>query len=100
MRVLFIGYHEINRKQVCVGCHPDKHFHILYFNARSVCPKLDELHAPEVVCVTETWLCDEIGESEATILGYICIRCGRNRHGGVVIALSISDKLEHQVQRN
>ena len=66
------------------------------------CPKLDELHAlcdiekPEVVCITETWLCDDIGESEASIPGYNCIRCDRNRHGGEV-ALFISDKLECQV---
>ena len=55
------------------GVRPDKHLHILYFNVRSLCPKLDELHAlcdiekPEVVCITETWLCDDIGESEVSI---------------------------------
>ena len=42
-------------------------------------PKLDKLHAlcdierPEVVCITETWLCDDIGESEFSIPGYNCV---------------------------
>ena len=49
-----------------------------------------------VVCITKTWLCDDIGESEVSIPGYNCVRCDRNRHGGGV-ALFISDKLEYQV---
>ena len=48
------------------------------------------------MCITETWLCDDIGESEASIPGYNCIRCYRNRYGGGV-ALFISDKLEFEV---
>ena len=93
---------KLAEKHAVRGVHPDKHLHILYFNARSLCPKLDKLRAlcdiekPEVVCITETWLCDDIGESEASIPGYNCIRCDRNRHGGGV-ALFISDKLECQV---
>ena len=51
------------------------------------------------MCFTETWLCDDTGESEFFIPGYICIRCNRNRHGSGV-ALFISDKLDNQVQRN
>ena len=47
-------------------------------------------------CITETWLCDVIGESEVSIPGYRCVRCDRNRHGGGV-PLFISDKLEYQV---
>ena len=37
---------------------------ILYFNARSWLPKLDELHLiveaerPDIICVNETWLSD------------------------------------------
>ena len=42
------------------------------------------------------WSSDHIGESEASIPGYNCIRCDRNRHGGGV-ALLISDKLEYKV---
>ena len=39
---------------------------ILYFNARSVLPKFDELQAvslmldPDIICITETWLSSEI----------------------------------------
>ena len=97
---------ELTEKHAVRGDRPDKHKHkqlrILYFNARSLYPKLDELHAlcdierPEVVCITETWLCGDIGESEFSIPGYSCVRCDRNRHGGGV-ALFISDQLEYQV---
>ena len=69
---------KLAEKHAMRGVRPDKHLHILYY-ARSLCPKLDELHAlcdiekPEVVCITETWLCDDIGESEVSIPGYKCI---------------------------
>ena len=92
------------------GAHPNKrgkiecsnNLRILYFNARSLYPKFDELCAqydmekPDVVCITETWLCEDIIESECVIRGYKCIRYDRNRHGGGV-ALFISNKLEFQV---
>lgn len=69
------------------GVCPDKHLRILYFNARSLCRRLDELHAlcemerPEVVCITETWLCDDIWWIIIPILGSSCIRCDRYRQG-------------------
>ena len=75
---------------------------ILYFNARSLYPKEDELRAlcdmekPDIVSITETWLYEDICESESYIIGYKCVRCDRNRHGGGV-ALFISEKLEFQV---
>lgn len=92
------------------GVRPDSHgknwgsknLHILYFNARSLYPKIDELCAhcdiekPDVVCLTETWLCADILESECAIPGYQCVRCDRNRHGGG-IALFISNNFEFQV---
>ena len=60
------------------GAHPDKHgktecsgnLRMLYCNARSLYPKFDELCAqcdmekPDIVCLTETWLCEDITESE------------------------------------
>ena len=48
------------------------------------------------MCITETWLCDDIGESDASIPGYNCIRCDRNIHGAGS-ALFLSDKLEYQI---
>ena len=79
-----------------------KNLRILYFNARSLYPKLDELSAqcdiekPDVVCLTETWLSEDIMESECAIPGYQCVRCDRNRHGGG-IALYISNEFEFLV---
>jgi len=86
------------------GC-PDthcKHLSILYFNARSLYPKLDELRVlctlqtPDIICIAETWLCGDIENSECHLPGYNCIRCDRDRHGGGV-ALFISDKLGYEV---
>ena len=64
---------------------------ILYFNARSLLPKFDELllltdsHRPDVICITESWLCPDILDSEISISGYQTMRLDRNRHGGGVL---------------
>ena len=64
---------------------------ILYFNARSLVPKLDYLRVlcaaqlPDIVCITETWLDNSISDNELTIPGYCIIRLDRNRHGGGVL---------------
>jgi len=64
---------------------------ILYYNARSLLPKVDELAAtakvlqPTIICVVETWLSDQVTDPEISIEGYITHRLDRNRHGGGVI---------------
>ena len=64
---------------------------ILYYNARSLYPKLDQLkveclvHNPHVVCITETWLDSTITDSELYIPEFDIVRLDRNRHGGGVI---------------
>ena len=64
---------------------------IMYFNARSLLPKLDELMVladdsnPDVICITETWLSGEISDNELSIVGYLLYRRDRDRHGGGVL---------------
>ena len=64
---------------------------ILYFNARSLLPKLDYLtlsisiYHPHVICVVETWLSSEVSTSEIDIPGYQLYRKDRNRHGGGIL---------------
>ena len=64
---------------------------ILYYNARSLFPKIDELttlctlHNPGIVCVVETWLSSDMGDSELSIPNYQVIRLDHNRHGGGVL---------------
>ena len=64
---------------------------IIYYNARSLLPKLDELRAVteaenlDIVCIVETWLSNEISDSELTINNYQILRLDRDRHGGGVI---------------
>ena len=68
-----------------------KCFNILYFNARSILPKLDELKVlaednnPDVICIAESWLCQEISNVEVSISGYLLYRHDRDRHGGGVL---------------
>ncbi len=64
---------------------------IIYFNTRSLVPKFDELclvvesHSPYVVSIVESWLCDDIPDSEIHIPGYQLLCNDRNRHGGGVL---------------
>ena len=64
---------------------------VLYFNARSLLPKFDELAAtvdalqPTVICIVESWLSEEISDSEISIQGYTIYRLDWNRHGGGVM---------------
>ena len=58
----------------------------LYYNARSIIPKLIcSDTTPDIVCIVETWLHDSISDSELTINGYNLVRQDRNRHGGGVM---------------
>ena len=76
------------------GVRPDSlanQLQILYFNARSLLPKLDYLRVlcaaqlPDIVCIVETWLDSGISNDELTIPGYCITRLDRNRHGGGVL---------------
>ena len=64
---------------------------ILYFNARSILPKLDELfvlaetHNPDIICIVESWLNVDIVDAEVAIPGYVSCRADRDRHGGGII---------------
>ena len=60
---------------------------ILYYNARSLIPKIDELrilcdtHRPNVVRIVESWL-ESISDTELAINNYQILSLNRNRHGG------------------
>ena len=68
-----------------------KEFSILYFNARSLLPKLDELrtvcltHLFDIITVVETWLSADILDNGLYIPGYRLQRRDRNRNGGGVL---------------
>ena len=59
---------------------PHSDLKILYANARSLLPKVEELRAvvcsdrPDIVCVVETWLSEEISNDEIFIESYFCFR--------------------------
>ena len=60
-------------------------------NARSLLSKLDELRVLclvnnyDIVCIVESWLSQDISDSELAITGYTIFRRDRNRHGGGII---------------
>ena len=62
----------------------------MYFNCRNILPKLDEFVAlcaannPDVICIVETWLCEDVSDNEVSIPDYSIVRLDRNRHGGGV----------------
>ena len=78
---------------------------ILYYNARSIIPKLDELQLlcaahenPCIVCLVETWLERDIQDTELTIPNLTIIQLDRNRHGGgVAMFIQCHDSLSHNV---
>ena len=65
-----------------------KQLTVLYYNARSILPKLDELQAnvllqkPDIICIVETWLSDDVMDNELLLPDYQVHRLDRNRHGG------------------
>ena len=74
----------------------------MYFNCRSLLPKLDELAAicatdnPDIVCLVETWLCSDVLDNEVLIPNYSTVRLDRNRHTGGV-AMYIHDSVAYNV---
>ena len=64
---------------------------ILYFNARSILPKFDELQAvcltldPDIICITKTWLSSDIEDQEIVLSDYYSCCLDRNRHGGGLV---------------
>ena len=75
---------------------------ILYYNARSLIPKMDELalladvHNPDVICIVKTWLANDINDAEISISGYHSCQLDRRRHGGGVL-LYIKDLYHYTV---
>ena len=83
-----------------VGTHTDNrsNLSLIYFNARSLVPKFDELclivtaHNPDIIAIVESWLCPDISDNEIRIPGYYLFRQDRNRHGGGIV-LYVRDHL-------
>ena len=76
--------------------------HVLYYNARSLLLKLDELRAvceatkPDFVCIVETWLDDNVSDNDLSLSNYQLFRLHRNRHRGsiaVFVHFSFSCKI-------
>ena len=58
----------------------------MYFNARILIPKIDLFMLLVLILfVVETWLGDDIADSEISILYYNVTRLDRNRYGGGII---------------
>ena len=71
----------------------------MYYNVRSLLPKIDELRAvcvaskPDIICIVEMWLDNNISDNELAMQDYQLFRLDRNRHGGGIalyVHLSLS----------
>ena len=66
-----------------------KHLSIVYFNACSLVPKLDELcvlietYKPHIICIVETWLCSDITDNEVLFLLPWLVGCDQEVGGAV-----------------
>ena len=84
-------HQEVFQGESSCDHHILNNFSVLYFNARSLLPKIDELRLvcavtrPDVVCVVESWLNDDIDDSELVSSDFYIIRLDRNRHGGGIV---------------
>ena len=65
--------------------------HILYYNAHTLLPKMDELRAVKeaskpdsLLCIVETWLDEDVVDSELVLANFPLFRMDHNRHGGGV----------------
>ena len=73
---------------------------VLYFNARSLLQVtflrvLCAIRTPDCVCIVESWLNNDIQNSELCINEYGVVHLDRNRHGGVL--LYINTVLTHSI---
>ena len=69
----------------------DKELSIVYYNAKSIVPKFDELCAScvayktDILCIVETWLNEDISNEQLDIPGFTLHRKDRHHHGGGVL---------------
>ena len=85
---------------------------IMYSNARSLLPKIEELRVlvhsnqPDIICIVESWLSQDVFDNEINITGYNCHRKDRNRHGGGVcvytsqhlVTMNMSEKVHADLE--
>ena len=54
------------------------------------------MYSPDVICIVETWLEEDIDDTEVSIPGYHSNRLDRHRHGGGVL-LYVKDIFQHTI---
>ena len=91
-----------DRGNSCCPPHSMNTITLLHYNARSLFPKLDylkvesEIHMPDIICITESWLDNCITNDELKISGFNLLHLDRNRHGGGIV-LYIKDIFSHNI---
>ena len=90
-RLLLTPLRTVFFRQLTTANNVTYNLNILYYNARSILPKLDnlfiyvKLYDPHIICVTESWLSKDISDDELSLPGYHLFRLDRDRHGGGVL---------------
>ena len=94
--------------QSCNSSHPVKllsvlgNVSILYYNARSMLRKIDDLAAaclssnPDCICIVESWLCENISDNEISLPSYCTVRLDRNWLGDGIV-MYIKDHINYNI---
>ncbi len=78
----------------------------MYFNARSIVNKLDELHLyiddenPDIIGITETWLHEQITDTELNLPEYTIYRHDRKNKSGGGVVLLIKNNIKSSVRED
>jgi len=87
-------YTAVQNSKVLITTVHESSLVCLYLNARSLMNKIDEFHAtvstlqPDIIGVTESWVTENVLDSELELTGYILFRHDRpvkKRGGGVLL---------------
>ena len=72
----------------------------MYYNVRSLLPKIDELRAvcvmskPDIICIVETRPDNNISDNELAMQDYQLFRLDRNHHGdGIALYVHLSPRV-------
>ena len=81
---------KYTRNHAVTSCNSKtKNITILYYNARSLLPKINELrliaNSPSVICLGETRLCFNILDAELFVCNYSLVRLDSSRNGGSIL---------------
>ena len=94
------------RAMINVLCYQESGLHIVHINAQSILPKIDEFRflfegsRVDVVCVSETWLSNNVGDAVCSLNGFHKpFRCDRIGRCGGGVAIFVRGEINCKIVR-